>query len=353
MKMKKNNFKFFSWIVASLLLISSFTSCSDDDSANSSNPPVINSVSASVGEDGQPVPLTPTNIGYANNVYIIQGSGFATVNKVYFNDTEAQFNPNFVTDATIFVTININTPYANASNKLKVVTAYGTAEYDFVVAPPAPQIASFNSVNAADGDTITIYGSFFLNPTVTVGGTAAQVVSSTLTEVQAILPANSFHKYVTVTTISGSSTSAEAIGTSIYDDERASFVENWLGPWDGSGFVPNTEIKVQGESSIEVNFTGYTGFKFPMYAAPVSTSPYKALRMYLKSTKETGKVKVVLNNNYGAGKEVTFTSSWTYIEIPFADLGGAPAAINEIVLQEFNNDGGDKLYFDNIGFVLN
>lgn len=335
-----------------LLSIVSLSSCGNQDESASGGEPKITSVSASVDIDGNAIELTPTTIGYADNIYIIQGSGFSTVKKIYFNETDTYFNPTFVTDSAIFVTIDRNTPYADASNELKVVTENGTATFDFVVAPPAPLIDSFNSINASDGDTVTIYGSFFLDPIVTFGTTSATVVSNTLTEIEVLVPTGSFHKYITVTTISGSSTSTQAVGTAIYDDAPAIFVENYLGPWDGSGFVPNLEFKVQGENSIEANFSGYTGFKFPMYATPVSTIGYIGIRVSFKSTKESGKFKIVLNNNYGAGKEVAFTSNWTTLIIPFSELGGAPAAINEIVFQEFNNDGGDKLFIDDVGFVL-
>lgn len=347
------NFK-IKYLLGFFIIALSFISCSDDNkAAASSNPPVINSVSASVDIDGNPIELVPTTLGYANNVYIIQGSGFSTVQKIYFNDTDTAFNPTLVTDTAIFVTIDIDTPYANSSDELKVVTLNGTATFDFVVAPPAPLLGSFNPINANSGDTVTIYGNFFLNPVVTFGTTTATIVSSTLTEIQVIVPPGAAQQFVTVTTISGSNTSTQAVGTAIYDDARASFVENYLGPWDGSGFVVNTQVKVQGASSIEANFTGYTGFKFPMFATPVSTTGYSGIRVSFKSTKETGKFLVVLNGNYGAGKQVSFTNVWTSIVIPFSELGGTPATINEIVFQEFNNQNGDKIYIDDVGFVLN
>lgn len=336
-----------------MMSILSLSSCSSDDGGSSNQPPVIDKVSAAVDEDGQPTALEPTNIGYANNLYVIQGSGFSTLKKVYFNDTDTSFNPNLVTDNTILVTIDINTPYADASNKLKLVTEYGEVEYDFTVAPPAPQLASYNSINANPGDEFTIFGSFFLDPVVTVGTTQATIVSSTLTEIHAIMPAATQYQLVTVTTISGSATATQPVGTAIFDDDRASFVENWLGPWDGSGFTINSEVKIQGNSSIKAVFGGYVGFKFPMFAAPVSTTGYSGIRISLKSTKETGKFKVVINGNFGAGKEVSFVSNWSSFVIPFSDLGGNPGSVNEIVLQEFGNDGGDTLYIDDLGFVLN
>ena len=339
-----------------LLLLSflSLNSCSDDDStANPNALPVISSVSAStVDDDGNPTALVPTNLGYANNFYIISGSGFTSVKKVYFNETDTYFNPAFVTDNTIIINIDVNTPYADASDELKVVTQNGTAVYHFVIAPPAPLVSNFNPINATAGETVTVYGNFFLDPTITVGTSEATVISSTLTEVKFVMPADSNYDYVKVTTISGSNTAPQAVGTAIYDDVRASFVENWLGPWDGTGFVANTSVKIQGESSIEANYTAYTGFKIPMFASPVETADYSGIRISLKSTKPAGKVKIYINGNSDGGKVVEFTSNWTSFEIPFADLGGAPASLSEIVIQEFANSGGDKLFFDDIGFIL-
>lgn len=349
--MKNLKVKSISYISLLIVMLASFVACSESEEEGSTAP-VIESVSAAVDVDGNRVDLAPTTVGFADNVYIVQGSGLQTVQKIFFNDTETYFNPTLVTDKTIIVTIDRLTPYANVSNKLRIETKLGTTSIDFVVAPPAPDVLSYNSINANAGEKIKIYGSFFLNPIVTFGTTPATVVSSTLTEIEVIVPANSKNKFITVSTISGSDTTTQAVGTAIYDDAPAPFVENYLGPWDGSGYSVNVENKIQGLSGIEATFSGYTGFKIPMYATPVATALYSGIRVSFKSTKEAGKFKVVLNNNYGAGKEVSFTNSWTSFVIPFSELGGAPAEINEIVFQEFNNGGGDKLYIDDIGFVL-
>ncbi|MDI1255600.1 MAG: hypothetical protein PSV16_05825 [Flavobacterium sp.] len=350
--MKKfKNFGICAFVVTILSMLS-LTSCNNDDGDGSGKTPVIESVSASVDFDGNPVELTPTTLGYADNVYIIHGSGFTGLQKVYFNETDTYFNPTLVTDTDILVTIDRNTPYANTTDQLKIVTASGEATFGFTVAPPAPLAQSYNPINAQTGDIVTIYGSFFLNPTVTVGTTDAVILSSTETEIKFELPAGSEHDLVTVTTISGSSTASQPIGTAIYDDAPAPNVENYLGPWDGSGYTVNTEYKVQGASSIQAIFTGYTGFKFPMYGTPASTTGYSGIRVSFKSTKDTGKFKVVINGNYGAGKEVPFTSTWTSFVIPFSELGYSGTTINEIVFQEYGNDNGDKLYIDDVGFVL-
>ncbi|WP_298146880.1 IPT/TIG domain-containing protein [Flavobacterium sp.] len=347
--MKKSIFKFLSWMLVFGMLFQN-TSCSSDESSSSAAP-VIEKVSAAVDEDGNPTNLEPTNVGFANNVYVIQGKGFTGLQKVFFNDFEAAFNPTLVTDTTIFVTVPLTTPYQDQSNKLRIETVNGSAEYDFTIAPPAPQVTSINPVNAQTGDTVTVYGSFFINPEVTVGGTPATILTVAFDKITFTLPPNSQLKQVTVTTLSGDGTAPQVIGTGIYDDAPASFVENWLGPWDGSGFTASTAEKSQGESSIEANYGGYVGFKFPMFAAPASTAGFAGLRVSLKSTQETGKFKVVVNGNYGAGKEISFNNlGWTTFNIPWSEIGGNPGTINEIVFQEFNNGGGDKLYIDDLGF---
>ena len=84
-----------------LIVLSLFTfSCSNDDNSSGTNtPPVIEKVSPTLDEDGVPSQLESVNVGYANNMYIIQGSGLKTVKKIYFNDFEAAFNQTKATGA--------------------------------------------------------------------------------------------------------------------------------------------------------------------------------------------------------------------------------------------------------------
>ena len=197
--MKKVNY----WLASVLIgTMAAFSSCSDDDQGNGSgNPPIIESVSPTLNADGQVIPLEPTVVGFANNTYLIQGSGFSSLEKVFFNDFDTSFNPNFVTDNSIFVVIDRDTPYENVTNKLKLVTKFGTTEFDFTVAPPAPELTSFNPINANQGDVITLYGSFFLDPVVTIGDVEAEIVTSSFNQIQVVVPANSQYEYVTVSTI--------------------------------------------------------------------------------------------------------------------------------------------------------
>ena len=344
MTMKNLKTKYFLGI---LLLAQIFLSCSNDTTSSSSSSALaITSVSKS--EAGT---LTATSQGYANNMYIIQGTGFSGVQKIYFNGVDTYFNPTLVTDSAIFVTIDINTPYANASNELKIVTKSQSIVYPFVVAPPAPVFThGFNPVNAAAGETITIYGNFFLNPIVKIGATAVPVVSSTLTEIKVVVPAGSNDKYVTVTTISGSAISSNAIGSALYDDQLQGDAGHWT--WSGGDTFDTsfTSDITQGLTSIKFIFGGWNGAD--MKFASRNISQYKAFKVRVKSisTNAGASLKFVFG---GWAYQIIkpFTTEWTYIEIPFSDIGN-PTSWDQLTLQESGNFGGNTILMDDMGFVL-
>lgn len=331
-----------------------FNSCSNDDKSDaSSSTPVITSVVQSGYDDNDKlIELTPVTQGYPKNYYIIRGSGLSSVKKIYFNDYDTYFGPAFVTDTEIFVLLDEKTPYANGSNKLKLETSNGTVLYDFVVMPPTPTFGSFNPINAADGEEVTIYGKYFLNPIVTLAATATKpainvpVISSTLEKIVIKLPADSQHRKISVTNISGTSTSLEAIGTALYDDELHG--KEWGGPWGGSLVFDHTKDSFQGQKSMEWVMDAWTGgnwgFNYDM-------TPYKAFRIAVKG-KKNGKFNLMLND--GGNYEVKVTTSWVYMEIPLSTWGN-PSSVTKLTFQESNNDSkdpGNTILFDDLGFVL-
>lgn len=338
-------------MLISVLSIAGLTSCSSDDDSNSSSaPPTITSVSASVDEDGQPTDLTPTTVGYANNMYVIQGSGFSTVSKIYFNDTDTNFNPNLVTDNAIFVVIDINTPYENASNKLKVVTANGTAEFNFVIAPPAPSISSVNPINAADGSQIVIKGAFFLDPIVKVGDLNATVVSNTLTEIHATLPVGSQLKTVSVTTISGSASYNSAIGTALYDD--AFYGGIIAGGWGETHVLDNTvgsEV-IQGDKAIKCTISAWSGFQLDGNVAVVATATGLRFKMKMQTA---GQIRLVFNYDWGHQYYMDISNQYEEYFVTWDKFGltSAPTTFQSLV---FGSTGNDNVFFiDDFGFSLN
>lgn len=336
-------------LIISLML---FTSCSNDDSAEAySGAPVIESVMRS-GYDlnGNILPSTPVTLVDPKNYYVIHGKGFTSTTKVYFNDFDTYFRPTFVTDTDIIVLVDEETPYADASNKLKVVTKNGTAEFDLRVAPPVPTFSGFNFINCAEGDQVIIKGKYFLDPIVTLAKTATQpevpvqVISSTLEQIVIKIPANADRRYLAVANISGTAVSKEAIGTALYDDKL--YGMQWGGPWSGKGVNFDFDgDSYQGEKSWQWEFGGWDGgnwgFNFDM-------TPYKAFRIAVKGAKN-GQVNFSLNG--GPNYVIPVTTTWVYMEIPLDKLGN-PSSVTMITFQESNNDGGNTVLFDDLGFVL-
>lgn len=347
--MKKTT-KYLSLLLIVLFSASLFQSCNnDDDELQGVSAPVIEYVAASVDENGQAAnPLVATEIGYANNTYVIHGKGFSSLRHIYFNDYESQFNPNLVTDTDIFITINKDTPYSNVSNKLKLETAFGTVEYDFVIAPPVPVFSSFNPVNAADGEVITLKGNYFVDPVVKVGETEAEVISNTLTEIKIKLPEGSQDKKITVTTLSGDSTWDTAIGSAIFDDV---FYGGWnIEEWNNHQLVTDPENAYQGNVYIQKEISGWDNIQFNWIYNEEVISKYDGIQFAVRSD-APGKLQMVFNGDWSDNAERTFTTDkeWTVIKLTWAQLGN-PTEVKNITFKE--SSGQSHTYsFDNITYI--
>lgn len=335
-----------------ILSLMFFTSCSNDDNAESSGGgPMIESVVRSgYDEDGKMFPSTPVTVGDPKNYYIIHGKGLLTTEKVYFNDYDTYFRPTFVTDTDIVILIDENTPYANTSNELKIVTKKGTVTMPFTVAPPVPTFSGYNYINCAEGDQVIIKGKYFLNPVVTLAKTATlaevpvTIVSSTLEEIVVKIPANANFRNLAVTNISGTAVSKEAIGTALYDDKL--YGMEWGGPWAGKGVNFDFDgDSYQGEKSWQWTFGAWDGGN---WGFNIDMTRYKAMRIAVKGAKN-GQVNFSVNG--GTNYVIPVTTSWVYMEIPLDKLGN-PSSITMLTFQESNNDGGNVILFDDLGFVL-
>lgn len=347
-KMKNSKTKLIiSFLLIATLFIGVFTSCTNDDSSSSASSTLaIKSVSRAVA--GELVPVTQ---GFANNAYIIEGSGFLSTQKIYFNGVDTYFNPTMITDSAIIVTIDLNTPYDKASNELKIVTKTGSIVYPFIVAPPAPILASFQPINAVQGDIITVYGSFFLNPQVSFGTTPATVISSSLTEIKVRVPAGADQKYLSVTTISGAAVSAQSIGSAAYDDSFYLF--DYVGAWGNYPLdIANTSDKIQGLKSIRAEFPGWSGTDLKFKTRKDLTA-YKSFRIALKGVKD-GSLKLVFNGDNGGWSYqiiMPLTTEWTTVEVPFSDIGN-PTFLDKLTFQESGNFGGNTIFIDAMTFAL-
>ncbi|OMQ11997.1 IPT/TIG domain-containing protein [[Flexibacter] sp. ATCC 35103] len=335
-----------------MLSLMFFSSCSNDDSASVyTGAPVIESISRS-GYDtaGNLLPSTPVTLVDPKNYYIIHGKGLLSTQKVYFNDFETYFRPTFVTDTDIVILVDEKTPYANAANQLKVVTGSGTAVFNLTVAPPAPTFNWFNSINAQEGDMVTLNGDYFLNPIVKVGTENVPVVSSTLTEIKFKMPANATDKYVSVTNISGTAVSAEAIGSALYDDVMQGDAGHWMWQTADSFDTGYKVDKVQGESSIKFVFGGWNGADMKFNSRDVSK--YKAFRVKVKSISANTNASITfVFGGWAYQIKKSLATNWTTIEIPFSEIGN-PTTFDQLTLQESGGFGGNTILMDDMGFVL-
>jgi len=317
----------------------SLISCNDDDA--SSTGPVVENVSLAQND-------SLVEFGYADNMYIIRGKGFSNTQKIYFNNVDTYFNSTLVTDNVIIVTIDRNTPYENTTNELRIATTNGSVTYPFVVAPPAPAIKSFNPINPAAGDVITITGSYFLDPQVDFGGIAGEVISSTLTQIKVKVPEGANHKYVRVTTISGKGRSWEAVGTALFDDV-------WYNGWYPEANVTSTTSTDtrQGGVYLKSENGGWSGNQFrDINWGTIDITPYKGIRFSIKG-EAAGKIALIINGKWADAESipVTITTEWQDIEIPFSQFPFEVTGFQSLVIKEFTGSAA-VYHVDDIGLVL-
>lgn len=355
--MKKLNFK---KVLGSLLIMvmGSFTvaSCSDDDTNSTSDALVIESVSLTGynvvdGENVAKDSLTTT--GSIGNMYIIRGNGFLNTQKIYFNEVEATFNPTLITNTVIFVQIPENVPYSGntTSNKLRIVTTTGSAEYDFMIGQPGPRITGFDPVAGGEGTIVTITGTLFDNlQAVRFDDIPATIISSTNTEIKVEVPAGIVQSYIFVETTGGITRSGGQFGFKfiVYDEVLAPGW--WVGGWGGTQEFDNTEVVKRGTYAIKRTTDAWSGFQIGNGGATIDlANGYTAIKVSVQAT-TTGKILLVMNGNYDAGKTLDVTAGeWIDFTVPFSELG-SPATLNEIVIQEFSG-AGNVLYIDDLGLI--
>jgi len=388
--MKKNKIQpAFHILLCCLVFAVYFSACKKDNSGAApiitrvrtvSKDTTLTNVTQRITLDSSTTVNVTTNIkhdstvtsGSLNGLYAIIGQHFATTSAVYFNGQSVYFNPALVTDNSIMVTIPLTAPWgAGASNKLTVVTKYGSASFPFTILQPAPVITSFSPLYAGAGDTITVTGTTFDGVTsVKLGTTAVQIVGTpTSTQIKFIVPAGNVEGFVYVTTPGGTATSPSSYGFKyvVYDDALANGW--WVGGWEGgdSPDFNNASPVLRGTHSIRVSYTGpyagfqvgnggaaidistMTAFKISIYGAPGTTG--NVLRISLVGPDANGNL-VSNTNTPPDGVTVSIVAGqWQTFTFPLTQFGTRPVVIQQVIVQELSGVSPETIYLDDIGFI--
>lgn len=157
-------------IILLLALFTGFVACDKDDDSK----PIITKLRAN-----SPAPNDSTlTLAGPGQTVVIQGSGFASTTRVYFNGYPTPFNSAILSDNNIVVTIPADMPFASLDpsqlNTVKVVTKNGEVVFSFPVVPPPAIVSGASNENAKAGERITIMGNnfFFVEKVIFPGGVA-------------------------------------------------------------------------------------------------------------------------------------------------------------------------------------
>lgn len=149
------------WILGLIISLSilGLTSCNDDDK-NETKQVVISKVY--LQDVNSSVPDREVSFVRLGQTIRIEGSGFTGLRKVYINGFDTYFNPVFVSDNSMLITVSKNTPTQKATadvrNTIRMVKNANEATLAFEVRSSAPSVSSVSNTLPKVGEPITIYG---------------------------------------------------------------------------------------------------------------------------------------------------------------------------------------------------
>ena len=147
-------------IIFGLLVCSvGFTSCKDDDD-HASSPITISKVY--LEDANSSVPDREVSFARLGQLIRIEGSGFTGLRKVYINGYSTYFNPVYVSDNSMLVSLSKNTPTTDAEagtrNTIRFVKDGTETTFNFEIRASAPTITNISNTLPKAGETIIVYG---------------------------------------------------------------------------------------------------------------------------------------------------------------------------------------------------
>lgn len=147
------------------LLAVGFTACNDDDEyfGKDAQNSAITIEKIFLHDVESSVPSREVTFARLQQTIRIQGKGLYGARKVYINGYDSYFNRALVSDNSLIVQINKDTPVMNASeevrNTIRITKDGSEATYEFEVRAASPSIDRISCTLPAPGELITVYGS--------------------------------------------------------------------------------------------------------------------------------------------------------------------------------------------------
>lgn len=340
--MKKNTTLKSSYAIIALILVL-FAACKKDKSETSATP-ILSEVTNLTARS-----TALASVGYGEWI-LIKGANLSTTSKVDFNGTLAADSLIYADDNSITVKIP-ETLKDPVNNPITVTTKYGTATLNFKILQPAPLITDFDPAAGVADDLVTVKGNYFKGVTgVTINGVAANIVSSTQTEIKLKVPTGVSFGLVAVTTPIGTVTATKTFGLKhvIFDDALRGGWSNtsYSSTWD---MAQNTIVR---RGTIAIGHKYSVGFGAARYRCipTFSTTGYTMLKISIYGGPGTAgkKVRIALTPAKSTYDLILTEGAWTDYQIPLINLG-SPTVIDYITFQEFSGLAS-QIYIDDIGF---
>ncbi|MFR1082482.1 MAG: glycan-binding surface protein [Bacteroides cellulosilyticus] len=152
------------WILCLSCLAAGLTSCNEEDkyfdSKYQSTKIVVDQIYLEDYESS--VPDRPVTFARLGQLIRVEGSGLYGMKKVYTNGYETYFNRAYVTDHSMLIQINSNTPVEDAEeadrNKIRFVKDDATLEHPFIIRAASPTITGISNTLPKDKEKVTVYG---------------------------------------------------------------------------------------------------------------------------------------------------------------------------------------------------
>ena len=152
------------WILCLSCLAAGLTSCNEEDkyfdSKYQSTKIVVDQIYLEDYESS--VPDRPVTFARLGQLIRVEGSGLYGMKKVYINGYETYFNRAYVTDHSMLIQINSNTPVEDAEeadrNKIRFVKDDATLEHPFIIRAASPTITGISNTLPKDKEKVTVYG---------------------------------------------------------------------------------------------------------------------------------------------------------------------------------------------------